>query len=192
MDRTFCENARRIKEKISMRDYLEFNGCTIRNNRCSCPVCGGRDDAMQISGEKATCYKSGCIKKSDIIDLHMKLNNMNSIEALNDMIDQFNIERYIGDYDPRKKNKNNKDKEFKREAKKHLEIAHDKLYNIKILDYEILCELDKFDYCMELMNSIDAKKNDLMYNNKYNKEELRNLYKNAINLYKYIKYKKGD
>lgn len=189
MTLTFHENARRIKERISMKDYLEFNGCIVKNNRCACPVCGGKNSqTMQIQGEKATCYKTGCVKKSDIIDLHMKLKNMNNIEALNDLIHEFNIERFTGNYDPRE----NQDKEFKREAKKYLEVAYDKLYEIKLLDYEVLCKVNKFDYCMELMNWIDAKKDDLMYNNKYNKEELRNLYKHAINLYKYIKHMKGD
>lgn len=189
MTLTFSENARRIKERISMKDYLEFNGCIVKNNRCKCPICGGdNNQTMQIQGDKATCYKSGCVRKSDIIDLHMKLNNMNNIEALNDLIKEFNIHRFTGGYDPRQ----NQDKNFIIGAKKHLKIAHEKLYEIKLLQYELLCELDLYDYCEQLMNCIDAKNNELMYNYKYDKENIRNLYKNAMNFYNYVKNMKGD
>ena len=189
MSLTFHENAKRIKDSISMKDYLEFQGCTIKNNRCKCPACGSNNSqTLQVSGEKASCYKSGCVAKSDVIDLHMKIYNMNNIEALNDLISQFNIDRFTGNYSPRE----NQDKEFKREAKKYLEIAHEKLYNVKLLDYEIISKLGKYEYCEELMNCIDAKKEDLMYNNRYDKKEIRNLYKYAINFYNYIKHMKGE
>lgn len=185
MNKTFTENSRRIKELVPIENYLSSLGVKIGyGNRCDCPICKGRKGKMGINIEKqkVTCF-GGCIRWGDIIDLHSILNNMNDIEALNDLIKIYSINRALpNSYKPVGKEK----AQFKAKASEHLDKCLDELDKISLLKYDLLEQLEVVDYCFYLKDEVNAKKEELRYN-KYNKDEIRHIYKKAINFINKIK-----
>ena len=185
MNRSFTENSRRIKDAVKIEDYLKTLGIEISyGNRCDCVICKGRKGKMAIDKEKqkVTCF-GGCIKYGDIIDLHAILNNLNHIESLNDLIKIYSIDRaFSNNYKPIAE----EEREFKAKAKGHLDTCIDELDKISLLKYELLEQFQCIEYCYYLKDTINEKKDDLSYN-KYNKEEIRHLYKKTVNFINKIK-----
>lgn len=178
MNKTFTENARRIRELVPIDSYLGSLGISIRNNRCDCPICRGKKGKMAINREKGkvTCF-AGCIRWGDIIDLHGILNNLNDVESLNDLIKIYSVNRALpNNYKPIDK----QELEFKNNALKYLDKCLYELDKISLLKYEILESTGTTDYCYNLKDLINAKKDEISYN-KYNKHEIRDLYKKSMN-----------
>ena len=186
MNKTFTENSRRIKELVPIKNYIESLGIKVGyGNRCDCPICRGRKGKMAINEAKGkvTCF-GGCIRWGDIIDLHAILNNMNDIEALNDLIKIYSVNRVLpGSYKPIEEG----ELAFKTKAIEHIDKCLSELDKISLLNYELLEEIQCVDYCFYLKEVLDAKKQDLSYN-KYNKDEIRHFYKKAMNFINKIKY----
>lgn len=186
MNKTFTENSRRIKELVSIENYLSSLGVKISyGNRCDCPICKGRKGKMGINIEKqkVTCF-GGCIRWGDIIDLHGILNNMNDIEALNDLIKIYSINRVLpNSYKPVEEG----ELQFKSKAMEHIDKCLEELDKISLLQFDLLSDTNSVDYCFYLKDILNAKKEDLSYN-KYNKDEIRHFYKKAINFINKIKY----
>lgn len=185
MNRTFTENSRRIKDLVKIQDYISSLGIQIGyGNRCECPICRGRKGKMAINTEKqkVTCF-GGCIRWGDIIDLHGILNNMNDIESLNDLIKIYSVNRVLpSSYKPVEDG----ELAFKAKANEHIDKCLDELDKISILKYDLLEQLQVVDYCFYLKDELNAKKEELRYN-KYNKDEIRQIYKKSINFINKIK-----
>lgn len=185
MTKTFTENSRRIKELVPIKSYIEALGIKVGyGNRCDCPICKGRKGKMAINEDKCkvTCF-GGCIVWGDIIDLHSILNNMNHIEALNDLIKIYSINRVLpNSYKPIEE----EELQFKMNASKHIDKCLDELDKISLLQFDLLNDINCVDYCFHLKDILNAKKEDLSYN-KYNKDEIRYFYKKAINFINKIK-----
>ena len=184
MNRTFTENSRRIKDLVRIEEYISALGIQIGyGNRCECPVCKGRKGKMAINtdAQKVTCF-GGCIRWGDVIDLHGLLNNLNQIESLNDLIKTYSVKRVMANnYKPVEHG----ELAFKAKVNEHFDKCLSELEKIAFLKYEVLERTDSIDYCYSLRELINAKRQELRYN-KYNKEELRGIYKNAINFINYI------
>ena len=185
MNKTFTENSKRIKELISIKQYIESLGIKVGyGNRCDCPICQGRKGKIAINEDKGkvTCF-GGCIRWGDIIDLHGILNNLNDIESLNDLIKIYSVNRVMPDnYKPIEEG----EAQFKAKANEHIDKCLDELDKISLLKYELLEQIEGVDYCFYLKDVLNAKKEDLSYN-KYNKDEIRHFYKKAKNFINQIK-----
>ena len=190
---TYKENAQLIRDNLSIRTFLE-SCTTVRGNRAICPVCNNPKFTMALNDntQLATCF-TGCTKgvnpkypekqTADVIDLYTLVNKVNNIEALNQLIKDFNIKRYTGNYNPSSKKRINI--EFKNKAKTHLEELDEKLYALRLLKYEKLVELGKYEYCVNLSNRINSFLEQLKVNN-FKEETGRNLYKEGASFHKYI------
>lgn len=184
---TFTENAKRIKNTVRIEDYISSLGIDINyeKNRCECPVCRGRKKdkmILNLNTQRVTCF-AGCIKAGDIIELHAVINNLNNFEALNDLIKIYSIERVkLNNYKPVEKS----EFLFKYKASEYLDKCLYELDKISFLKYELLEQFECVDYCYWLKDELNAKKRDLSYN-KYNKDEIRYLYKKTTNFINIIK-----
>lgn len=188
---TYKENAQLIRDNLSIRTYLE-SCTTVRGNRAICPVCNNPKFTMALNDrtQLATCF-TGCTKgmnpkypekqTADVIDLYTLINKVNNIEALNQLIEHFNIKRFTGNYHPSMKNSINI--EYKNKAKIYLEELDEKLYALRLLKYEKLVELNKYEYCANLSKRINLFLEQLKTNN-FKEEIGRSLYKEGINFCK--------
>lgn len=174
---SFGENARMIKNMVSIEEYLGSIGLKVIKSRTNCPICGGKTHSkVAIKNNRVTCF-SGCFTNADIIELHSVINNINNIESLNDLIKKYNLFRVMPDGS---KPVSKDEVEFKKKAAEHLNICLAELDKISLLKYEILEQYQCVEYCYYLKDTINEKKDDLSYN-KYSKEEVRLLYKKSMN-----------
>lgn len=188
MNLTFTENSRLIKEAKDIKSFLEDNGSCVKGKRAICPICKDKKYTMAIDEktQRVSCYK-GCTNQgrkqtADIIDLYGLINNRNSIESLNELINLYNINRYIGDYKGAKSKINH---EFKVNAQKHLMEMHEKLYTLKLLKYDLLESTNNYYKCVGLIEKIDLYIDKLKSNN-FNEAEGRHIYKECLTFYNFI------
>lgn len=187
MNRTFNENSSLIRNMVKLEDYFAFNNIKKIGNRYECPFCKGIHLSIYKATngiERAQCFSKGCIH-GDIIDFHSKLKNINHIESLNDLISIFSIKRVMPSNINTIKPVEN-DLLFKENALKHLSLILDELDKIFFLECEKLIETNSLEICHELRQKLNEKILELKYN-KYNKDELRNLYKISKQLINLIK-----
>lgn len=194
MNETYRENASLIKDALNIDEYLRMIGVNIRGNRAICPICHNPKFTMAITPNRkfVTCF-TGCTKglnpkfpdkqTADIIDLYTLVNNVNNIEAINQLISQLGIKRYTGSYSPDKNIKI--DTEFKKQASKHLEDILGELEKLKWLRYEKLVELSLENKVFTYIDMINQEQINLKTNN-FDKEKIRQLYKNSVNIVTYI------
>jgi len=190
---TYKENAQLIRDNLSIRTYLE-SCTTVRGNRAICPVCHNPKFTMALNDntQLATCF-TGCTKgvnkrfpdkqTADVVDLYGLVNNINNIEAINQLISQLGIKRYTGSYSPNSTIK--VDTEFKKQASKYLENILVELEKLKWLKYEKLVELNLENQVFTYIDMINQEQINLKTNN-FDKEKIRLLYKNSVNIVSYI------
>lgn len=180
---TFGENARRLKNKISIEDYLKSLGLNIKHSRTRCPICRGSNTSkLLVKNDRVTCF-GGCVKSVDIIELHAILNNKNHIESLNDLIAIYSVNRIMPN---NFKSIEPATIEFKKNALEYLNKCLNELDMISLLKYELLKQFESIDYCFYLKEKIN---NSVLCikNNEYDERQIRNLYKEVMNFINKIK-----
>ena len=73
-----------------------------------CPFCGHNDTAINYKTNKFTCFHSSCGARGSSIDLVSKIENINSIDAVNKILDgKLSFRKYNPDFAIEKENSNN-------------------------------------------------------------------------------------
>lgn len=180
---TIAENLRRVKEVLDIKTYLELKGYKFKANRTKCPFCNNETQAFTLMNNNTRFNCLRCCQKGDILDLEVYFSGQAQQYAINNLIQMTNIKRYIGTYNQNSKQdieKYKQESEFIKEATKHLTIISDKLYMLKMLNYDDL-ENNLIEKIEILLDEIEIKSEQAKLH-KFDKEELRNLYSYAKNL----------
>ena len=86
--------AKRLKEEISIEDYLEAHGVAVRHNRAKCLVHGGSNPAsFSINPDLGVWHCFACGHGGDLIDLaELVEKHANVWTAVVSLAQQFNVE----------------------------------------------------------------------------------------------------
>ena len=93
----------------SIVDILNHYGVEVsRKGYFVCPFCGHNDTAINYKTNKFTCFHSSCGARGSSIDLVSKIENINSIDAVNKILDgNLSFRKYNPEFAIEKENSNN-------------------------------------------------------------------------------------
>lgn len=85
---------RQIKEKVSIRDFIESTGAHIdRKGFCCCPFHGEKTASLKIYDKTNSWYCFGCNRGGDVITFAKGYYKVSFQETVKILMDQYGIER---------------------------------------------------------------------------------------------------
>ena len=179
---TIAENLNRVKSSLSIRDFLIMQGFTFKGNRTTCPYCNKPNFTLMNNDSRYNCYN--CSSRGDILDLASYIYSLPPKYTINKLLELTGAKRYTGVFNIKSQQEQEQEKkelDFINKSKEALTTKKDKLDGLVMLNYELVKSYNNIvvDDIYNLLYKVDEKLEQLKQF-KYNKEELRQLYKYLI------------